>query len=134
LSDQYIKPKPGPILLLPSLVNVGRHKGLHTLTIGQKVPIPGMPHKIFVCEKDTKNNVVYVVNDSEHAAMAKTTIVCRDWKWMWNGWTPPGEDFLNPEKGMEVLVKFRYAMQPMPCRIWQACVLSLPILPFTHEC
>lgn len=59
---EYIPPNPGPILLHPSLTQVGTHQGLWTLTIGQNARVPGQPRKLFVARKDIENNAIIVVD------------------------------------------------------------------------
>ena len=58
---QYIPPKPGPIVDLITGKTIGKHRGLFEYTIGQNAGIAGMPQKMFVAKKDSKENTVYVV-------------------------------------------------------------------------
>jgi tRNA-specific 2-thiouridylase len=57
--SNYVESKPGNVIsiLNPNEV-IGRHNGISYHTIGQKLSIGGLNKKWFVCEKDTKNNIL----------------------------------------------------------------------------
>jgi tRNA U34 2-thiouridine synthase MnmA/TrmU len=62
----YIKSSPGDIVALDGQV-VGRHGGLHTLTIGQGAKLSGRKEKFFVAAKQPQLNQVVVVPGNDHA-------------------------------------------------------------------
>ncbi|GAB1518029.1 hypothetical protein RhiTH_001087 [Rhizoctonia solani] len=77
---EYIPPSSGPILLYPSMKQVGEHKGLHTLTIGQNARIPGQPKKLFVAKKTAE--AILVVDDVNHPALMCQSVTLANWKWI----------------------------------------------------
>lgn len=58
--DQYVERRPGDFVD-PSGRVVGRHAGLHTLTIGQGARIAGQPTRYFVARKCAATNTIVVV-------------------------------------------------------------------------
>lgn len=64
----YIEASPGDIVSLDGQV-VGRHIGLHTLTIGQGARLSGKKEKYFVAAKHPQKNQVVVVPGSDHASL-----------------------------------------------------------------
>ncbi len=62
--DQYVEKNPGEIQLVDGTV-VGKHKGLHFYTIGQRRGVNiGGNGPYYVIAKDLKQNVLVVTNDS----------------------------------------------------------------------
>ncbi|CAE6420447.1 unnamed protein product [Rhizoctonia solani] len=78
--SEYIPPSSGPILLHPSMKQVGEHKGLHTFTIGQNARVPGQPKKLFVARKE--GGAIVVVDDVNHPALMCTSVKLVGWKWI----------------------------------------------------
>ncbi|QRW14255.1 tRNA (5-methylaminomethyl-2-thiouridylate)-methyltransferase [Ceratobasidium sp. AG-Ba] len=113
--SQYIPPSPGPILLHPSLRQIGTHQGLYTFTIGQNARIPGQPKKLFIAGKDRRQNALLVVDSVNHPALMCTSVRLRAWQWI-------SEDVeevrvLNERasspSGMPVLSQIRHRMAPV---------------------
>ena len=57
---EYVTPRQGPILEVDTNVQLGRHNGLWTYTIGQGAKLPGLAQKLFVAGKDRQKNAIYV--------------------------------------------------------------------------
>ncbi|EIW60203.1 tRNA 5-methylaminomethyl-2-thiouridylate-methyltransferase [Trametes versicolor FP-101664 SS1] len=114
--SQYVTPKPGPIIDLTNGQTVGRHRGLHTLTIGQNARLKGMAEKMFVARKDAKENALYVVPGSTHPALYSDSMIVDNWRWVWADTPPPGVATAN---GMLAQVQFRHRMLDLPCRVYQ---------------
>ena len=64
--SKYIEPSVGEIVNQKGEV-LGKHNGLHTLTIGQGAKVGGADRKLFVAAKDARTNRVVVVPGSDHA-------------------------------------------------------------------
>lgn len=62
----YIEPKLGDIVTVEGQV-MGKHKGLHTVTIGQGARISGAKERYFVAAKNLESNQVIVVPGNNHA-------------------------------------------------------------------
>jgi tRNA U34 2-thiouridine synthase MnmA/TrmU len=60
LTGDYVTPRPGPVLAIETNVELGRHNGLWTYTIGQGARLPGLTKKLFVAAKDRRKNAIYV--------------------------------------------------------------------------
>jgi tRNA U34 2-thiouridine synthase MnmA/TrmU len=61
----YIEARPGNIVTLEGSI-VGKHSGLHTLTIGQGARLGGQKEKYFVAAKKPQSNEVIVVPGNDH--------------------------------------------------------------------
>jgi tRNA-specific 2-thiouridylase len=61
----YIKPKAGNVLDIVTKKNVGKHEGVMYYTIGQNknLNLGGNKTKYYVCGKDVKKNILYVVDE-----------------------------------------------------------------------
>ncbi|KAJ1309439.1 hypothetical protein OPQ81_006215 [Rhizoctonia solani] len=94
--SEYIPPSTGPILLYPSMKQVGEHKGLHTLTIGQNARVPGQPKKLFVARKE--GGAIVVVNDVSHPALIFREL----------------DEKASSTEGIQVLTQIRHRMAPVP--------------------
>lgn len=57
----YIPAKSGPIVNKLTGKTIGEHTGLWNFTVGQNARVGGLPEKLFVAEKDVKNNTIYLV-------------------------------------------------------------------------
>jgi tRNA-specific 2-thiouridylase len=61
----YIKPKIGKIVDIVTKKIIGNHDGIMYYTIGQNknLNLGGNEAKHYVCKRDIKNNILYVVNE-----------------------------------------------------------------------
>ncbi|CAE6490196.1 unnamed protein product [Rhizoctonia solani] len=112
--SEYIPPTSGPILLYPSMKQVGEHKGLHTFTIGQNARVPGQPKKLFVARKE--KGAIVVVDDVNHPALMCRFITLVDWKWISEDVEEViklDEKASTPE-GIPVNTQIRHRMAPVP--------------------
>lgn len=57
----YLPAKPGPIINKLTGKIVAEHTGLWNFTVGQNARVQSLPEKMFVAEKDIKNNTIYLV-------------------------------------------------------------------------
>jgi len=102
--EQYLKPKPGPIIEQVhqrSRKIVGRHKGLWFYTIGQRkgIKLPGGPY--YVLDKDLKKNRLIVTKNEKD--LAKRELTVRNVNWI------SGK---APKLPLRVKAKIRYRHQP----------------------
>jgi tRNA (5-methylaminomethyl-2-thiouridylate)-methyltransferase len=122
--EQYIEPRPGPIVSKDSNEQLGWHKGLWQHTIGQNVKIPGLPRKMYVSEKDMKSRTLYVVAGSDNAALLHKNILVDRFRWIWRDSPPAG---IYTSKGAPALAQFRHRMNPAPCTV--RCVFYVTMVP-----
>jgi len=114
--SQYIQPKPGYIVDAITHKILGTHQGLWGYTIGQNARIPGLKEKMFVSEKDTSENVIFVVPGSDHPALYKSKLSVKDWRWIWND-SPPAA--IDQAGGYKARVQFRHRMIDVGCTVWR---------------
>ena len=109
----YIPSQPGPIIDIISKAKVGTHEGVYYYTIGQRKGlgiggISDQPNgRWFVCNKDVKNNILYVTSESEQDYLYGDEVVI---------------DQLNfitdiPESNRPYGGKFRYRQKQVALRI-----------------
>ncbi len=105
----YIKPKPGNIILADTNKVIGRHDGTYYYTIGQRhgldIKNGGGPY--YVAKKDLKKNIVYVTNDHSNPRLLAKTANIKNVNWI-NG---------KPKLPIKVGVKIRYRSKSLPATI-----------------
>ena len=137
----YIEPKVGPVLvkygtasdcvdhsaavrksmynawngrLKPDQMNrlIGTHNGTPFYTIGQTYRLSGSKEKLFVCEKDHENNIIYVTGASKSNRYLNT-------KWFRTvgaHWLVPDvSSFIASETAPPLSTKIRHSEQTQPC-------------------
>ncbi|KJA24229.1 hypothetical protein HYPSUDRAFT_136638 [Hypholoma sublateritium FD-334 SS-4] len=108
----YIPAKSGPIINKLTGKTIGEHTGLWNFTVGQNARVGGVPEKLFVAEKDVKNNTIYLVPGSNHESLYSRTIQVRDFAWIWQD-SPPAQ--IDRPEGARLSLKHRYRMGATPC-------------------
>lgn len=99
LTKKYVlKPENG--------VKVGEHNGAHYFTIGQRkgINVGGKERPLFVIETNTKNNIIYVGQGTDHEGLYRPGLFINNIDVHW-----VREDLkLNPGDSLEVLSRIRY--------------------------
>ena len=109
--SQYLPAQKGDIIDLDSKTKVGEHSGLMYYTIGQRrglgIGNQGGGDRWYVCDKDMKNNVLYVVQGADNPALFSDGFVSDD------------VHFINPldKQIIECNVKYRYQQQEKKCTL-----------------
>jgi len=86
--SRYLPPRPGEIRILGSDRVVGGHQGLMYYTLGQREGlgiggVRGAPEEPwFVAAKDMAENILYVVQGHDHAALQSASLVAADLSWV----------------------------------------------------
>jgi tRNA-specific 2-thiouridylase len=72
--EEHIEPEKGEIVDIDSKEVLGRHQGVHSLTLGQRrgIRIGGSDKPYFVAKKDIENNIVYVAKGKYNPALWKS--------------------------------------------------------------
>lgn len=84
----YIDENPGQVLDIKTKKQVGEHKGLMFYTIGQRkgLGIGGLKDfenvKWYVCQKDLKNNILYVANTNDESYLYSNKAIVKDINWI----------------------------------------------------
>ncbi|XP_032663324.1 mitochondrial tRNA-specific 2-thiouridylase 1 isoform X2 [Odontomachus brunneus] len=80
--SEYIHDKPGDYIDLESGLTIGKHNGIHKLTIGQKCKIAGRYKPFFVFEKNRETNIILVVEGTTHPALYTDFLITQDIHWI----------------------------------------------------
>lgn len=83
--ESYIENIPGDIIDIKTSKVVGKHKGIHYYTIGQRkgLELSGFKSKYFICKKDTTTNTIYVTDiENENDFLYSCKAVVRDFNWI----------------------------------------------------
>lgn len=99
--NNYIKYKPGDVIDIVTNKIVGKHEGVIFYTYGQNkgLGLGGKESKYFVCKKDIKNNIIYVVDEEhKHHYLSSTSCIVTNMSWI-SGSKP---------KSCNVLLRFRH--------------------------
>ncbi len=102
--NNYIPIKKGKVIDIVTNKTVGNHDGIMFYTIGQNknLGLGGKTNKYFVCKKDFKNNIVYVV-DSISKDKYLSSIKCEVEKFNWIN--------ENPKSSDKVQIRFRHRQE-----------------------
>lgn len=112
--QNYMPAKPGKVILMPQIREIGTHSGVYFYTIGQHkgLGIGGVKGEgeggYFVYKKDVKNNILYVAQLKDRYLLSSTS--CRISHLNLQG--PISHD------GLKVGVKFRYRQPDQPCTLY----------------
>ena len=103
----YLPNQPGKIIDIESKEILGEHIGLMYYTIGQRkgLNLGGSHDKIFVVEKDVKNNILYVASGDENNYLYSSRAIIEDFNLL--------SDRIPDKCG----VKFRYRQQDIDCSV-----------------
>ncbi|XP_019700655.1 mitochondrial tRNA-specific 2-thiouridylase 1 [Harpegnathos saltator] len=80
--SEYIDDKPGDYINLDSGLIVGKHNGIHKMTIGQRCRIGGRHKACFVSGKDQETSAVLVVEGTNHPALYTNFLITQDIHWI----------------------------------------------------
>ena len=105
--SNYIQKTKGPFIDIVTNKKVGEHDGISFYTIGQNnnLKLGGMKSKYYVCKKDVKNNVVYIV-DEEHKLQYLTSYECKCNTFNW---------ITKPTNIKNLQVRFRHRQALIDC-------------------
>ena len=94
----YLPNMPGDIVDIETKEVLGKHIGLMYYTLGQRrgLNLGGNELKHYVCEKDLKNNILYVANGDENKYLFTTSALVENF------------NFLTDDRPSECSCKFRY--------------------------
>lgn len=108
----YIASPPGDMVDESGRV-VGQHRGLHSLTVGQRARIAGASEKFYVARKDTKHNRIVVVQGKNHPMLMCTRLRAAHLDWIWN--EPPSELLHGAEGSVRLLAQVRHRQAETEC-------------------
>lgn len=127
LAPQSPQTIPGPFVSLDAGSCgeiVGRHNGLHTLTLGQGAKMSGQREKWFVCSKGlhptTAEGVAYVVPGTNHPLLTCTSVEMPADRFTWIAGAEEGPreipGLVEGEK-VSLMAQARYRADELPCQV-----------------
>lgn len=102
--DQYVANEAGAFVT-PEGQYLGMHRGLHTLTIGQRARISGKPQRYYVARKDPVTRQIIVVPSKSHPMLQCTSLQSRVFSWVTG----------VPVLDTQLLAQVRYRQNAVPC-------------------
>ena len=103
----YLPNMPGDIVDIETKEVLGKHIGLMYYTLGQRrgLNLGGNELKHYVCEKDLKNNILYVANGDENKYLFTTSALIEDF------------NFLTDDRPSKCNCKFRYRQKDVSVNV-----------------
>ena len=103
----YLPNIPGDIVDIETKEVLGKHIGLMYYTLGQRrgLNLGGNELKHYVCEKDLKNNILYVANGDENKYLFTTSALIENF------------NFLTDDRPSECNCKFRYRQKDVSVNV-----------------
>jgi tRNA-specific 2-thiouridylase len=108
--NNHIKPHKGEIIDIDTKEILGKHNGIHSLTLGQRrgIKIGGSDKPYFVAKKDVKKNIIYVAKGKYNPELWKDTFMLENF----NVIHPDNKDIFQGLKGV-----VRYRSKGVSCTI-----------------
>ncbi|XP_058464508.1 mitochondrial tRNA-specific 2-thiouridylase 1 isoform X1 [Malaya genurostris] len=107
---EYIESKPGDFVDFNTGKVVGRHKGIHHWTVGQKAKIGGCLRPYYIFQKDVHNNVIYLASGIDNPLLMTDMLYVEKPVWI-NMPTQLENDVWNCE------FRFQHTKPLVPCSI-----------------
>ena len=103
----YLPNMPGDIVDIETKEVLGKHIGLMYYTLGQRrgLNLGGNELKHYVCEKDLKNNILYVANGDENKYLFTTSALVENF------------NFLTDDRPSKCNCKFRYRQKDVSVNV-----------------
>ena len=103
----YLPNMPGDIVDIETKEVLGKHIGLMYYTLGQRIGLNlgGNELKHYVCEKDLKNNILYVANGDENKYLFTTSALIENF------------NFLTDDRPSQCNCKFRYRQKDVSVNV-----------------
>lgn len=103
----YLPNMPGDIVDIETKQVLGKHIGLMYYTLGQRrgLNLGGNELKHYVCEKDLKNNILYVANGDENKYLFTTSALVENF------------NFLTDDRPSQCSCKFRYRQKDVSVNV-----------------
>jgi tRNA-specific 2-thiouridylase len=116
--DENIENKEGDIVDIESNEILGKHNGIHSLTLGQRrgIEIGGSDKPYFVAKKDIEKNIIYVAKGKYNEALWRENFVLEDFNLI-------HESNRGIKKGLTGMV--RYRSKEIECKYdWDTQIVS----------
>ncbi|KOC65560.1 Mitochondrial tRNA-specific 2-thiouridylase 1 [Habropoda laboriosa] len=80
--SEYLPDKPGNLIDLDTGKIIGKHRGFHHWTVGQKLNLPNFPLAYYIYKKDIETNNIIVVGGTDHPALYSDFVVTNTPHWI----------------------------------------------------
>nr|CAI5842711.1 unnamed protein product [Callosobruchus analis] len=111
---EYIKDKPGDFVDIDTGEVMGKHKGLHQWTLGQRARLQGLSMAYFIAKKDVEKNIIYVAKGTKHPILYTNLFFTSEPHWIHSKPKILEENFI-----LECQFKFQHTEDWVPCQICQ---------------
>ncbi|XP_074097316.1 mitochondrial tRNA-specific 2-thiouridylase 1 [Cotesia typhae] len=122
--SEYLEDKPGDFVDMETGRVVGKHRGIHHWTLGQRCRITGQAKAYFVYKKDVETNTIYVAMGHDHPALYTHTIITSKPHWICQ--EPP--ELLNSHGVLHCDFKFQHIESYSRCKVYKTANQQLIIL------
>ncbi|MDR3249475.1 MAG: tRNA 2-thiouridine(34) synthase MnmA [Mycoplasmataceae bacterium] len=123
----YIKPKSGNIIDIVPTKPIGKHDGIMYYTIGQNknLNLGGNNTKYYVCKKDVKKNILYVVNEKNKSKyLVSTKCELEEFNWI-NNAIPENKNILIRFRHRQKLIKGKFEIKNKKIFLFYTPTLSV---------
>ncbi|KAL7647790.1 UNVERIFIED_CONTAM: hypothetical protein RMT77_001404 [Armadillidium vulgare] len=114
--QEYIDDNPGNFVDLETNEVIGKHRGFHHWTLGQRIRIGGLSSKYYTVSKDIKRNIIYVAKGTDHPSLFSTSILVSPFHWIHR---PP--ELLLQERELECQFRFQHGYPLVNCTVSSDC-------------
>ncbi|VEN50583.1 unnamed protein product [Callosobruchus maculatus] len=111
---EYIKDKPGDFVDIDTGKVMGKHKGIHQWTLGQRARLPGLHIAYFIARKNVEKNIIYVASGTKHPILYTRLFFTSEPHWIHSKPKVLEENFI-----LECQFKFQHSQDWVPCQICQ---------------
>ncbi|CAD5122777.1 DgyrCDS11184 [Dimorphilus gyrociliatus] len=80
--EQYIEPKPGKFIDIETGKILGKHKGVHYWTLGQRALLSGFSKPYFIAKLDADSQNIFVASGTNHPSLFSTTFYTAEPHWI----------------------------------------------------
>jgi tRNA-5-taurinomethyluridine 2-sulfurtransferase len=124
--EEYIEPKPGNFVDIDNGKIVGKHKGIHCYTLGQRVGIGGVPKPYFVYRKNPETSDIFVASGTDHHLMYSDIFFTKNPCWI-------RKSPFNEKSYIQCQFRFQHTKPLVDCKIVKANFDESKILVLLNE-
>lgn len=114
--SEYIADEPGDFVDLENCRVVGKHKGFHHWTIGQRVKISDLTQAFFVYRKDSETNNILVVQGTNHPALYSDSVTTDTPHWI----SEKPRELRSDYRTLNCDFRFQHRNVLIPCTVHQS--------------
>ncbi|CAH2006497.1 unnamed protein product [Acanthoscelides obtectus] len=113
--QDYIKDEPGDFVDIDTGQVMGKHKGIHQWTLGQRARLGGLPVAYFIARKDVEKNIIYIASGTKHPILYTNLFFTSEPYWIYSKPKDLEENYI-----LDCQFKFQHTQHWVPCKICQS--------------